>query len=174
MRYFGDLNLMALNGAEIIDHETVDGGIVRGVFIPLEENGLRYYVRGNNLSYFMDITECRPNPEGYTHNIKPYVRKADRQAFRERYGTVYVGKLKPQMSEMKRIYNPDVDDILGLRQVDTGDPKYSVCYQHSMDTVREKIKEREERKARRAARRAERERRRQERLKQQENGPEKE
>lgn len=174
MNYFADIDLMKLNGAEIIDHETFDGGIVRGVFIPLDENGLRYYAKGNALHYYMDIPECRPNPDGFTHNIKPYVRKADREAFRERYGICYIGRMQPKLIEKKKLYRPDVDEILGLRQVDTSDPRYSVYRKQTSASIEQKMKERAERRERRAARRAERERRRQEKLKQQENGPEKE
>jgi hypothetical protein len=168
MNYFADIDLMKMNGAEIIDHETIGGGIVRGVFIPLEENGLRYYPNRNVLHYYMDISECRPNPDGFTHNIKPYIRKADREAFIERYGRYYIGKMKLKMSENKKMFQPDVDEILGLRQVDTSDPKYSVYRKLTSAQVAQKKQERAERKARREARRAERERRRQEKLKQQE------
>lgn len=174
MRYFAALNIMALNGSEIIDRETYDGGVVRGVFIPLDENGLRYYAKGNILNYYMDMVECRPNPDGVTHHIKPYVRKKDREAFKRRYGNCYIGKMQPKASDKKRLYSPDVDAILGLREVDMNDPKYSIYRKLKSDRIEQKMKERAERKARRAERRAERERRRQEKLNQQQNGSEKE
>lgn len=149
MRYFIEVDLLKLNNAEVIDRETFDGGVTRGVFIPLDENGLRHYKAKNQLVYFMDGIEARPNPDGYTHNIKPYVRKAQRADIRARFGIPYIGRMKPQRSQYQRFQNSDIDAILGIDSTGFVDEKRLYYHKKTDEQIAEIYRDRRERLSKR-------------------------
>lgn len=95
MKAFGQLNLLALQGSEVMDKTDEEGASVRGVFIPFEPNYISYSKKYNRAMLNMDCRDRQPNPENITHNIKPYIAKKNRKTYWEKYGTApFIGVLK--------------------------------------------------------------------------------
>lgn len=117
--YFIDLNLSHLKNV-FVEDRTIEGEEVKCVCIPIEQNGLTVgYKSGVHIRGIMK--ESRPNPDGMTHYIIPYIRDKRLYAKLVKEGwwrtMFYLGKAKPYYG--KNTYGTSlqnkvsIDDAMG-------------------------------------------------------------
>lgn len=104
MRYFGVMDLLGFQNAKVIDYEDQDENVVRGVFIPLEDNDIRYIRKKNHAFVNLDFRERKPNPDDQCNSIKPYVPKKNITAYKEKFGEIpFLGYLKAVTTSVRYI-----------------------------------------------------------------------
>lgn len=104
MRYYGTLDLLKFQNAKVIDYEDQDDNVVRGVFIPIEDNRVRYRAKYNQATVGLDFRERKPNPDNITHSIKPYVSKKNVTAYKDEFGEIpFLGQMSVASSNVRCI-----------------------------------------------------------------------
>lgn len=82
--------------SRVIDIENEDGVSERGVFIPLDINGLHVTDRGNVSSHFFVTERMRTAIDGGTHYVKMKINKDALNRMNELgYENPYVGDMRP-------------------------------------------------------------------------------
>lgn len=69
--YFIEVELTKLRNTSIETME-VEGQMEEGIFIPIKRNGL-IMTKNKKVKLLMRMLERKPNPDGYTHTITPYM-----------------------------------------------------------------------------------------------------
>lgn len=117
MKFYGEIDLLALNNVEVINHDGEDGKARKGVFVPFNDNLIAYYPKYRKCRLKLNILERRPNPHNISHNIKPYIKKTEIKSYMMKFGKPrYIGNLFPVFGG-KDHYNlkdyKKIDEILG-------------------------------------------------------------
>lgn len=103
----GVLNLSAFNNAEIIELERNDER-VRGIFIPINKNGL-YQCKRGHIKCFFSILDCKPNTYGFSHYIRTYTSKERRlELLRQGYKMPIIGNIGQHGAHVQR----NIEDVL--------------------------------------------------------------
>lgn len=117
MDYFGKINLLSLQNAEIFDKERPDGTFSRGIFIPIDDNMLTSSTVKRTCYLHFRMLERKPNPYMISHSIVPWIvgKHEAYHKYIDLYGNLpYIGDAKVGKS-FGKINNPrkSLDDILG-------------------------------------------------------------
>lgn len=117
MDYFGKINLLSLQNAEIFDKGRPDGTFSRGIFIPIEDNLLTASEFKRSCNLHFRLVERKPNPYMISHSIVPWILGGTENYHKyiDLYGNLpYIGDAKVGKS-FGKINNPrkSLDDILG-------------------------------------------------------------
>lgn len=112
MGFMGKIRLSSFNNAEIIEVPR-DDRLVKGIFIPFEENSM-YVDRKGNVDNYICCVDKKPNLYGQSHYIKLSTSGVRSAELRKKGFTLpIIGYLRPSSRFLKRQrFKKNIDDVL--------------------------------------------------------------
>lgn len=111
------LKLLSFIGSKIVEIENDEGFMEKGVFIPLDINGLHVTDRGNVSLYAFVTERLAAAKNGTSHYLRMKIsREALQKLYDLGYENPYIGEMKPSFSTPKY----QIDYFSRIERVKTG------------------------------------------------------
>lgn len=106
-----ELDLLAFNFAEIIEHDT-SAGNERGIFIPFRPNNIYFSWRKHKAATYLNIIPAERNMDGMTHDITIRWSKDNNIKMQKKYGKTR-GTVVGHIIDNDLKYKPaNIEDVL--------------------------------------------------------------